>query len=63
MAKLEKKSKVITPFAGVFFIDEEFNRIGLGKLIDNELGVRGNGFGYTHSEIFRSWFNVRVPDL
>ena len=51
MTKVYEKSKVITPLAGVFFIDEEFNRIGLSKYIDNELGVRGNGFGYKHSQI------------
>ena len=58
MTKVQKKSKVITPFAGVFFINEEFNRIGLSKLIDTQLGIRAKGFGYKYSEIFRSWFNV-----
>jgi len=58
MTKVQKKSKVITPFAGVFFINEEFNRVGLSELIDTQLGIRAKGFGYKYSEIFRSWFNV-----
>ena len=58
MAKIQKKSKVITPFAGVFFINEEFNRGGLNELIDTQLEIRAKDFGYKYSEIFRSWFNV-----
>ena len=58
MAKIVKKNNVMTPFAGIFFINEEFNRIGLGKLIDKHLGTRVSSFGYSYSEIIRSWFNI-----
>ena len=58
MAKIVKKSNVMTPFAGIFFVEEEFNRVGLSKLIDNQLGMRVSSFGYSYSEIFGSWFNL-----
>jgi hypothetical protein len=56
--KVVKLSQNITPFAGVSYVNAEFNDCGLSQFIDNELGVRGNGTGYSHSEIFRTWFNV-----
>jgi len=56
--KVVKLSKNITPFGGISYVNMEFNNCGLAQLVDNELGVRGNGIGYSHSEIFRTWFNV-----
>ena len=41
---LQKVSQTITPFAGISFIHEEFNKSGLSDLIDNHLGA-GNGSG------------------
>ncbi|MBZ4656967.1 MAG: hypothetical protein PWQ17_2624 [Anaerophaga sp.] len=38
--KLQKVSQTITPFAGISFIHEEFNKSGLSYLIDNHLGAR-----------------------
>lgn len=35
--KLQKVSQTITPFAGISFIHEEFNKSGLSDLIDNHL--------------------------
>ena len=58
MAKIVKKSNVMTPFAGIFFVEEEFNRVGLGKLIDSQLGTRVSSFGYSYSEIIGSWVNI-----
>ncbi|GHU74514.1 hypothetical protein FACS189413_19290 [Bacteroidia bacterium] len=58
MAKIQKISNDITPFAGISFINNEFNRSGLGKLIDNQLGMRVSTIGYQYSDIFCSWFNV-----
>ena len=43
-----KLSQNITPFAGVSFINDEFNRSGLSQLIDTELGTRGNGAKYLY---------------
>jgi hypothetical protein len=57
MAKIQKVSQTITPFAGVYFTNREFNRCGLSQLIDKELGVRTSA-GYRYSDIFRSWFDI-----
>jgi hypothetical protein len=53
-----KNSNRITPLAGISFIDNEFTRSGLGKLIDSELGKRVSRCGYQYSDIFRAWFNI-----
>jgi len=55
--KLQKVSQTITPFAGISFVHEEFNKSGLSNLIDNYLGVR-NTTGYQYGELFRTWFEV-----
>jgi hypothetical protein len=55
--KLQKVSQTITPFAGISFIHEEFNKSGLSDLIDNYLGAR-NMTGYQYGELFRTWFEV-----
>ncbi|MFA6619380.1 MAG: IS1380 family transposase [Candidatus Neomarinimicrobiota bacterium] len=55
--KLQKVSQTITPFAGISFVHEEFNKSGLFNLIDNYLGVR-NTNGYSYGELFRTWFEV-----
>lgn len=60
MAKVQKISKQITPFGGVFFIDEEFTRCGLAKLIDKELGIRNSNYGYTYSCLIRNFFNLKL---
>jgi hypothetical protein len=56
--KVIKLSQNTTPFAGISFINAEFTNCGLSQLIDNELGVRGSGTGYSYSEIFRTWNNI-----
>jgi hypothetical protein len=56
--KVQKISQTITPFAGISFINEEFSRCGLSKLIDNQLGYRQSTKGFKHSDIIRSWFNI-----
>jgi len=56
--KVEKFSQNITPFGGISYVNIQFNNCGLAQLIDNELGIRGNGTGYSHSEIFRNWFDL-----
>jgi len=58
MPKIQKLSANITPFAGISYVNAEFSRCGLSKLVDNELGVRGQGGGYSYSDIFRTWFNI-----
>ncbi len=58
MVNVQKISNNITPFAGISFINNEFNRIGLGKLIDNQLGIRVSTCSYQYSDIVRSWFDI-----
>ncbi|MDR2408864.1 MAG: hypothetical protein LBE13_12245 [Bacteroidales bacterium] len=41
-AKIQKTSKNISTFGGIFFVNREFNQCGLGKLIQN------NDFGWKH---------------
>jgi hypothetical protein len=56
--KVVKLSGNITPFGGISYVNAEFNNCGLSQLIDTEFGIRGNGTGYSHSEIFRNRFNL-----
>ena len=55
--KVQKVSQSITPFAGICFVNDEFNKSGLSNLIDKTLGIR-NIPGYQYGEILRSWFNI-----
>ncbi|GHT65041.1 hypothetical protein AGMMS50239_23930 [Bacteroidia bacterium] len=48
MVKIQQISKNITPFAGVFFANDEFNNSGLSKLIDNQLGIRNSTKDYSY---------------
>jgi len=56
--KVVKFSQNITPFGGISYVNFQFKRSGLTQLIDNELVIRDNGTGYSHSEIFRSLSKV-----
>jgi hypothetical protein len=58
MAKIEKISKNISPFAGIYFVNDEFSHSGLDKLIDNQLGERSSTCGYSYSNLFRNFFNL-----
>jgi hypothetical protein len=58
MTKVQKISKNITPFAGVFYANDEFDRSGLGKLIDKQLGKRNSTKGYSYGNLFRNFFNL-----
>jgi hypothetical protein len=58
MAKVQKLSKNITPFSGVFFVNDEFNRCGLRKLIDKQLGSRISTQGYSYGNLFGNFFNL-----
>jgi hypothetical protein len=58
IAKIQKTAKPITPFAGVFFVNEEFNRSGLRKLIDRQLGIRVSTKSYTYGNLIGNFFNL-----
>lgn len=56
--KIQKTLSNVSPFAGISFVDQSFNKCGLSQLIDNELGQRVKTFGYSYSEIIRNLTNV-----
>lgn len=56
--KVSIKSQTITPFGGIFYVLDEFSRLGLGSLVDKTLGVRPGATSYRYSEIFRTLFGV-----
>jgi hypothetical protein len=58
MAKIQIISKTLTPFAGVFYVNDEFVRSGLSQLIDDQLGHRVSTKGYSYSNLFRNFFNL-----
>ena len=58
MTKIQKISKNITPFAGVFFANDEFNRSGLRQLIDNQLGIRVSTKDYSYGNLIGNFFNL-----
>ena len=58
MPKIVKLSKKITPFAGISYVNSEFNNCGMSQLIDSELGVRVLKAGYSYSDILRNWTNL-----
>lgn len=53
MTKIAIKSERVTPFGGIFSIMDAFEAL-LSPAIDLTLGKRGNGCGYSYSEIVRS---------
>ena len=56
--KIQNLGQKITPFGGISFVNSEFDKCGLGQLIDTELGARGKKSTYSYSDIFRNWFNL-----
>jgi len=56
--KLQKISTSVTPFAGISFLNYEFNKSGIAQLIDNELGVRGKKVGFSYSDIIKNFSSV-----
>jgi hypothetical protein len=58
MAKIQKANKSITPFAGVSFVNEEFNKSSLRKLIDTELGMRAGTNDYSYGNLIGNFFNL-----
>ena len=56
--KVQNLNDEVSPFAGISFVNELFNKAGLNELIDNELGIRSKLVGYQYSEIIRNLSNV-----
>ena len=57
MAKIQIKSKKLTPFGGIFSIMEQFDST-LSSIIDSTLGLRCRSFGYQYSKIIRSLMSI-----
>ena len=57
-SKVQTISKNITPFAGIFFANDEFRRSGLRKLIDRQLGIRNSTKGYSYGNLIGNFFNL-----
>lgn len=56
--KIQKINKTISPFAGISFVNNYFEKAGLSQLIDTELGDRVSLFGYQFSDIIKNLTNV-----
>jgi hypothetical protein len=56
--KLQKISTPVSPFAGISFVNNEFVKVGMSQLIDNELGRRVKTVGFSYSDIVKNLFNV-----
>jgi hypothetical protein len=56
--KIQKYKNTVSPFAGISFVNNMFNKVGLSQLIDNELGLRVRYAGYQYSDIIRNMTNV-----
>jgi hypothetical protein len=56
--KVQKISSNVNPFAGISFVNNEFDKIGMSQLIDNELGARVKTIGFLYSDIIKNLCNV-----
>jgi hypothetical protein len=56
--KVQQISKTITPFAGIYFANQEFNNLGIEELFDKEFGTRGKRGSYSYGAIIRAWMNI-----
>lgn len=58
MAKVAIKDENIVPYGGIFYVMDEFKRMGLDKLVDSRLGLRCSKFGYQYSDIMLTLFCI-----
>ena len=57
--KITKTLENVQAFGGLNFISNEFNKLGIDKLIDNQLGSRGIFAKYSYSDIIKNlWLIV-----
>lgn len=56
--KLQKISTQVSPFSGINFLNEEYNKSGFTQLIDNQLGIRCKPYGFSYSDIIQNLMNV-----
>jgi hypothetical protein len=56
--KIQKTSTIVSPFAGISFVNYEFDKVGMSQLIDSELGARVKTIGFSFSDIIKNLCNV-----
>ena len=56
--KIQNLNSTVSPFAGISFANNSFNKTGMSQLIDIELGKRIKTIGFDYSEIVRNLTNV-----
>ena len=56
--KIIQKSTKTTPFAGIFFIEDYFDRYKIGELCDEVLGKRAKQAEYSYADIIKSLWMI-----
>lgn len=56
--KVIQKSTRTTPLAGIFFIEEYFDKYGIGELCNKVLGSRAKQAHYSYSDIIKSLWTI-----
>jgi len=56
--KVQINSSTISPFAGISYVNNEFNKSGISQLIDKELGMRASTKGYTYANVIKNYSNL-----
>ena len=58
--KIQKISSTVSPFSGISYVNNEFDKSGLSQLIDKEIGVRNSTKGYTYGNVIKNLSNVFI---
>jgi len=56
--KVQINSSTISPFAGISYVNNEFDKSGISQLIDKELGMRASTKGYTYANVIKNYSNL-----
>lgn len=56
--KIQKTSTNVSHFAGILFVNNEFEKVGLCQLIEIELGGRVKAVDFSYSDIIKNLSNV-----
>ena len=56
--KLQKISTQVSPFSGIYFINEEYSKSGFTQLLDKQLGTRCKPVGFSYSDIIQNLMNI-----
>ncbi len=56
--KVQRISSNVSPFVGISFVNQRFNKSDLSQLIDYELGQRVKTVEFSYSEIIINFTNV-----